>query len=94
MFRHVGDTFGYVMTHFERNLANFWYKYIFYTKIYTFCTKIVLFCTKNGRKHVYLKLYQKMTGFVSKCVITYPKSVEDMCRHVGDVFEDVRDVSE
>ena len=35
-----------------------------------------------------------MTGFVSKCVITYPKSVEDMSRHVGDVFEDVWDVSE
>ena len=35
-----------------------------------------------------------MVGYISKCVITYPKSVEDMSRHVGDVFEDVRDVSE
>ena len=39
-------------------------------------------------------LYQKLSGFISKCVITYPKSVEDMSKHVGYVFEDVRDVSE
>ncbi len=36
----------------------------------------------------------KLTGFISKCVITYPKRVEDMSRYVGDVFEDVRDVPE
>ena len=85
------------MTHFDTNPVIFWYnfKYIYFLPFLvqnsTILVQIYTFYVYFSIKYISIP---KTVGFISKCVMTYPKSVEDMSRHVGDVFEDVRDVSE